>query len=133
VPRILDGELTRLTLQHPANADGGGLRFLGTIAVGALADVGIILPDAEIRQLQHVGDGEAPPRLIDGHDQPIWINQRDMGRQGIQDGGLRFRAVAASNEGNFARPSASTALPFDCIAIAHIGATFARSRSSVLY
>ena len=64
------------------------LCLLGAIAAGAVADVKVVAPHADIGALQHVGRGGAPPRLVHGHDHPVRIDQGDMRRQGIEDGGL---------------------------------------------
>ncbi len=94
VAGILEGEIARLALQHLADADGGGLCFLGTVTAGAIADVEIVLTHASIEAHQRAGRRGAPPGLVHSQDHTVWTDQRDMGRQRVQDGGLRFRGQA---------------------------------------
>ncbi len=103
VAGILDGEFPLLALQHPPDAGAGGLPGRGTIAPGVLANVEVVLTHADIRAEQRVGRYKALPGLVHGDDHSVWINQRDMGRQRVQDGGLRVRGAAS-------RPLAGTHL-----------------------
>ena len=48
---VPEGEIPHVALQHLADADGCGVRFLVTLAVRALADLDVVLADFEIGAL----------------------------------------------------------------------------------
>ena len=87
-------ERGRVAVQHLPDTGGGGPGFVGTLAGGALAGVEVVRPDGELRPQQRVRRRAAPPGLVHGHDRAGRVEQRDMGRQRVQDGGLDTRGLA---------------------------------------